>query len=233
MARWERIDLDLPDDFPVASADELHVHLSDDRPGRTETVEWKEWATALNGCVYRFLGCDEALEDVVASLATSDSPPQQERTRQENLLFTFYAFGFSSLECLFYGLYFVGSLADPQKLPSNVNRLDINPRWVARRLRQEYAGDSLAIALDSVAAAKKFDELRLIRNALSHRGAPGRTFYEGGGPPSGVDWNLPITQLNVSHELTPPKLRERRAWLGTAVSEVFDAASKFAIARVP
>lgn len=97
MARWERIDLNLPDDFPVASADQLHAHLSDDRPGRTETVEWKEWATALNGCVYRFLGCDEAL-DVVASLSASDSPPQLERTRQENLLFNFYTHGRSSLE---------------------------------------------------------------------------------------------------------------------------------------
>ena len=98
MARWERLALDLPDDFPVKSADELHAHLSDSDPGRPKTVEWKEWGTALNGCVYRFIGCDDANEKAVASLRISDSPTQPERTRQENWLFTFYTYGLSCLE---------------------------------------------------------------------------------------------------------------------------------------
>jgi hypothetical protein len=233
MVRWERMDLDLPDDFPVPAADALHAHLSDNRPGRTEMIEWKEWATALNGCVYRYVGCDEALEQAVASLEESDSPPQPERTRQENVLFSFYTLGFSSIECLYYGLYFVGSLADGQKFSSNHNRLGLNPGWVARRFRQEFGGEPLAAALDRVVTMRELDEFRLIRNALSHRGAPGRTFYEGGGPPSGVAWNLPITKLNVAAELTPLTLRQRRAWLGDSVSDIFESASQFASAKVP
>lgn len=59
MTRSERFDLELPDDFPVAAVESLHAHLSDRHPDANQTTEWKEWANAVNGVLYRFRACDE------------------------------------------------------------------------------------------------------------------------------------------------------------------------------
>ena len=45
MQYWQRFDLDLPDDFPLAEIDALHAHLSDYvDDGNKLPPEWREWA---------------------------------------------------------------------------------------------------------------------------------------------------------------------------------------------
>ena len=231
MQRWERFDLEFADDFPVARIEAMHAHLSPETSG-PRSVEWVEWATALNGLAFRFIGCDEAGKTAIASLAASVSPPQPERLRQENNLFSFYAFGLSCLESLCYGIYFVGSIADPAKVPSGVNRRDVTPSFVARAFNDAFPNELIAMTLNQLMANSEFKNWSAIRNALSHRGAPTRTHYEGGGPPSSVDWNLPITQLDLSEEPLPATIQMRRDWLGATVTEIVDAATTFAHAHI-
>lgn len=57
--RWERFQLNLPDDFAVAELDAIHSRLSDPSEERRQSPEWTEWAGACNGIVYRYLACDE------------------------------------------------------------------------------------------------------------------------------------------------------------------------------
>lgn len=231
MQRWERFDLEFADDFPVARIEAIHAHLSPDTSG-SRSVEWVEWATALNGLAFRFIGCDKASKAAIASLATSVSPPQPERLRQENSLFSFYAFGLSCLEALCYGIYFVGAIADPAKVPAGVNRRDVTPSFVAHAFYAAFPNELITTRLSQLMANSEFKNWSAIRNALSHRGAPARTHYEGGGPPSGVDWNMPITQLDLSEELLPATIQMRRDWLGATVTELVNAATIFAHAHV-
>jgi hypothetical protein len=232
--RWERFDLDFPDDFPVTSIDALHAHLSDRQPNTSpKPAEWSEWATALNGVAYRFIACDEAAAQTIVSLSASDSPPQPERARQENNLFSFYTMGLSILESLSYGIYFVGALADPAGIPSGVRRRDVTPSLAASAFADAFPHEPLTMRLNDLVSSDEFKNWSLIRHALSHRGAPGRTFYEGGGPSSGVDWNLPIKQIDLSQELLPATIEARRIWLGARVAEIVDAAATFALANIP
>jgi hypothetical protein len=233
MSHWERFDLDFPPDFPVTSIDSLHAYLSDRDPGAPQITEWKEWSTGLNGLVHRFLGCDEHGRTAIASLRASASPPTVERHRQETALFGFFYEGLSCLECLYYALYFVGCLADASHFDVNINRRRLEPEFVARRYTGRYPTDRLAQSLAAVETSAEFDEWEAIRNFMSHRGLPGRTFYEGGASHRRVDWNVPIQNVDVSKLLDPDELQQRRDWLGRAVTEIVDAADAFARQHVP
>jgi hypothetical protein len=230
--RWERFDLDLPDDFPVPEIDVLHSHLSDYvDDGNKLSPEWREWAGGLNGLVYRFRACDEHGGAVTVSLADT-SPPQPKRYEQERDLYSFFAEGLSAVECFYYGLYFIGTHADANAFPYNVDRRDVTPRKVAERFEATYGGGTLADTLLRVVDGDDFKVWSGVRNYLSHRGAPGRTHYEGGGPPSGVEWNLGVKGADPSVELTVARLTARRQWLGATVSEIATHALAFAKAHV-
>jgi hypothetical protein len=227
MTHSERFDLDFPDDYPVAALQSIHAHVSDGTPTPTETTEWKEWASALNGLMYRFLAFSRHHEKVSASLTDSPSPPQPERYRQEKWLFAFFFEGLSSLECLCYGLYFIGVMAEPTQFDVNEDRRNITIGHVANAYATAFPAEALSQRLASVAKSGDLAEWRDVRNFLSHRGAPGRTFYEGGPQSGQVDWNLPLTQVNVSVILEPADLQRRRGWLADAVTEISEAAEAF------
>jgi hypothetical protein len=238
MTRWDRFDLDLPPDFPVATVDSLHAYLSDRDPNSPRATEWKEWSTGLNGLVYRFLACHEDGEAAVASLRASNAPPQPERYRQERDLFRFYFEGLSALECIAYAVYFLGSLADPAEFPTSVDRKRLEPRYVSARYsaHSTFRAERIAIALHALTASGDFEEWGKIRNFLGHRGAASRTIYAKVGTRKGgarADWNLPIAQVDVSALLEPSELERRREWLGSQVREVCEAAHDFALAHIP
>lgn len=233
MTRWERFDLDFPSDFPVMSIDSLHGYLSDRDPAAPQATEWKEWSTGLNGLVHRFLGCDEHAATAIASLRASTSPPTDARHRQETALFGFFYEGLSCLECVYYALYFVGCLADAYHFDVNVNRRRVEPGFVASRYTGRFAAERLTQHLAAIETSTDFEEWEAIRNFLSHRGVPGRTFYEGGASHGRVDWNMPIQNVDVSALLDPDELQRRRNWLGRAVTEIVDAADAFAHQHVP
>jgi hypothetical protein len=231
MQYWQRFDLDLPDDFPLAEIDALHAHLSDYVDDGSELPpEWRDWAAGLNGLVYRFRACDEHGESVTISLGDT-SPPQPKRYEQERDLFAFYAEGLSALGCFYYGLYFVGTHADAAAFPLNVNPRDVTPTKVTPIFEATYAGEQLTKTLRAVVDDVEFKTWSDVRNYLSHRGAPGRTHYEGGGPPSGVEWDLGARGADPADELTPSRLTVRREWLGQTVSKIAADALAFAQAN--
>lgn len=235
MTRWERMQLDTPDDFPVNALESLHHYLSDRREGQTQSEAWKEWSTSLNGLVFRFLASDEAAASVVRSLHTDQTPPMPERYHQERDLFAFFFQGRSALESLMYGIYFVASLSDSTRFPTTIERKTVVPKLVMDRFRTHatFSSDRLSRALDAVVSSPEYKEWATIRNFLGHRGAPGRTIYEGGPAAGRVDWNLPIQQVNVPTILQPTEIQRRRDWLGAQVTEISESAAEFAQTRVP
>jgi hypothetical protein len=225
---WQRFDLDLPDDFPVADIDGLHAHVSDYvDDGNKLPPEWRGWADGLNGLVYRFRACDEHGAQVTVLLA-DPSPTQPTRYEQERDLFCFYSEGLSAIECVYYGLYFVGTHADGAAFPYNVDPRDVTPKRVTMIFEASHGGEPLTKTLRDVLDSTEFKIWSGVRNYLSHRGAPGRTYYEGGGPPSGVEWDLGVKDADPADELTITRLTLRREWLGQAISKIAADALLFA-----
>lgn len=131
-----------------------------------------------------------------------------------------------------YALYFVGARADEGAFPMTVNRKSVKPEHVAKTYRKAYRGEAVAVALNRLVGSGEFAEWNNIRNFLGHRGAPGGHFYTGGAPPSGVDWNFPISRVDRSTALEPETLTAQREWLGRTVTELVVAAEAFARAHV-
>ncbi len=231
MTRWDRFNLDMPDDFPVHSIDSLHAYLSDRRDEATQTREWGEWASGLNGLVFRFRACDEHVAKAIESLRHSASPPQPERYQQEKWLFAFFVEGLSAFECFAYALYFVGALAAPTAFTAHLDPKRITLKFVARRYAAAFAGSELATQLSTLRASVEFDEWSTTRNILGHRGAPGRHFYSGGPNSGSTRWKLPVPLARSI--LAPSELERRREWFGTRIASIAEAADRFAAEHVP
>ena len=228
----ERFNLDFPDDFPVAAVEAIHGHVTDRDQHAPEAIEWKEWASAMNGVMFRFLACSEHGVKAMDSLRRSTAPPPLERLDQEKWLFGFFFEGLSSLECAYYGLYFIGVLAEPDAFDVNRNRKDIGPWLVASLYGTAFANEPLAQRLAAVLSTTDYEQWRDIRNILGHRGTPGRGHFVGGDRAEQVDWHLPVDSLDVSTILEPSELERRRAWLGSALCEILEAADAFVHAHV-
>jgi hypothetical protein len=99
---------DVPDDFPIAELEAFHAAVTTHKD--THAIEWGEWAGGCNGVLYRYLQAVAADESFTASVVEHGTAPViDERVAQETALFAFFAAGLSSLECLAYGLCFVGA----------------------------------------------------------------------------------------------------------------------------
>jgi hypothetical protein len=225
----ERFDLEVPDDFPGAAIESLHGYLSDRRTKATEAVEWREWTQAVNGIVFRFRACDEDCQAALESIRRSNSPPQPERYNQERWLFGFFFQGYSAIECFYYGMFFVGAIANPEAFVSDIPRKQVTPRTVASRFGSAFPGTALATAMNAVVVSAEFEEWGIIRNILGHRGAPGRAFFSGG--PEETLWNLPLDGGPLRFD--PSGLEERRRWLGEQLNELASLADFFAREYVP
>lgn len=209
--RSARFDLDVADDFPIRLLETIHAQISDPDDARRQTPEWREWAGACNGLLYRFLACAEHADLLTSSLAVSTSPPQPERYEQEKLLFDFYVEGLSAVECLYYGVYFVGALVDAAHVDPGIDKRRIVPGYVTDCFETAFPMDAITTTLRAVADDPEFRDWRDVRNTLTHRAAPGRDFRTGG-EDEGTYW--------MGGELDPDGIAGRRAWLSSAVVAV-------------
>lgn len=172
------IDLEVPEDFPRAPLERFHDAVLSHR--QSNKAEWGHWAGGCNGFHYRFLACadvDEAFRTSIGS--AGPSPPPPERARQELALFAFLSSGLSALECLGYGLYFVGAIVEPMGFAGAPNRIWFHD--VADLYQARFARDRLTHELLAVNGSTDLSEWRRARNILMHREAPGRAHIVGKG----------------------------------------------------
>lgn len=223
MLHSDRFDLDTPEDFPIHLLEAVHAQISDPDEARRQSDEWHEWASACNGVLYRFKACAEHSDALISSLTASTSPPQPERYEQEKLLFSFFTEGLSTIECLYYGIYFVGALVDPAQIDSGREKRTIVPTLVVEGYRTAFPGDQLTTVLRRVLDDTDHRNWRKARNVLSHRAAPGRDFRLGGDD-SGTYW--------MGGPLDADGFRSRRAWLANTIVEVLASFDVFVHTRL-
>ena len=224
MTRVERFQLDFPEDFPAGELGAVYEHVGD-TGDRTQTVEWGEWAGACNGIAYRFLALDEHAISLSESLDEAVAPPMPERCRQERLLFSFFSEGLSCLECSYYGFYFVGAMVDEGSFNPMADRRAITPSFVTKRYEARFHNEPLTQSMLDIDQCAEAKEWREIRNVLSHRAAPGRGFYEGGPRSGSADW--------MDGVLSGDAIRERRAWVGGAVTSLLVPTVDFVRRQLP
>lgn len=221
--RSERFDLDVADDFPIGLLEKVHAEISDPDDARRQTDEWREWAGACNGVLYRFLACAQHSDLLVSSLTLSTSPPQPDRFEQEKLLFDFFAEGLSALECLYYGVYFVGALVDPIQLEPARARRTIVPLHVTERFESAFPADVLTPTLRATLDDAEYQAWRCARNVLTHRAAPGRDFRMGGDD-AGTYW--------LGGPLNGDAVVSRRDWLRATIERMLAPLEVFVARRL-
>jgi hypothetical protein len=210
-------------DFPIALLENAHATISDPDDARRDQPAWHEWAGACNGVLYRFMACAEHCDRLVASLTESTSPLMPERYEQEKLLFNFFAEGLSSLECLYYGAYFVGALVDPRGMDAGRPQRDVVPRFVTEQFENVFPTEPATARLRQVLDSPEHTVWRSVRNILMHRAAPGRTHHKGGSTSGNTYW--------LDDLLDPATFAARRTWLSRSIGEILDGLEAFTAAH--
>jgi hypothetical protein len=171
---------------------------------------------------YRFLAMTQyeaAFSASVASLGGSPNPP--DRYKQERDLYGFFSNGFSVLESSFYGLFSIGALLSAADFAISTERDQrrVSPFSTARAMAKTFPSDPLCRTIDSVLKASSYLEWQEVRNVLTHRVAPGRTFFVGSG--STDQWN--IKNIPLGPKMAPA----RRAALSHLTSKLLEGIDQF------
>jgi hypothetical protein len=105
-------------------------------------------------------------------------------------LFGFFTSAASALECFFYATYFVGkALIDPLSIGSDESLKDFYRSKTWNFFKEHFQDDPFTSSLNQLLNhSKEYEQLREIRNTLSHRLTPSRTVFPFSTRPH--EWNL-------------------------------------------
>jgi hypothetical protein len=215
----------MPPDFPVAEYESL-FKIVEPRARASQDI-CGHFAGAWNALAYRFLAVTEyeaALTGSLAKVGTSSAPT--ERYQQERDLFGFFSNGFSIFEAAFYGLFSLGAFLSAASFPmsSAKDQQRISPSSTAAAMTKAFPGDPLQQVIISVSSDPAYVECREVRNVLTHRAAPGRTFFVGiGGDDVLADeWKIKSIPLDAKMAAT------RRVDLSRLLCELLKGIDQFA-----
>jgi len=218
----------MPSDFPIKQFS--NVYWDVDKKKNSCQGIWGQYRDAWKAVAFRFLSCaghDVAYTQSVVKYTNSPSD-MKERYNQEHHLFAFFFSGLAALESLHYALFAVGALVEPSKfsMASEADLKSITPSKTARSYSETFPGDMLSNAMDMLVKDATFMEWIDVRNILSHRTAPGRTFHaaahgEDGGK---ATW---LHGINIDDRTTS----SRRLWLSKSLSDILQPAETFTRAK--
>ncbi len=210
-------------DFPADSYEAIHRHVV----SRWATHElYEHYAGAWNAVAYRFHSAMQACEEFVTSLDTHGSfPSPDERYRQDQALSAFFSSGFSTFESVFYSLHTIGAFIDPASfsLATPKAQQQVSPGQTSAAFKRAFSMDPILAAFDSLFEDPAYQELREIRNILTHRTSPGRRVYVGIGSDDApaTEWKLKNIPLDKS------MARSRRYELARLLSTLLIAMETF------
>ena len=215
----------MPPDFPVTEYESVHMVVESRASGANDIYE--QFAGAWNALAYRFLAVTEYEAAFTASItAFGSSPKPLDRHQQERDLFGFFSNGFSVFEAAFYSLYSLGAFHSGVKFPMGTakDQQRITPSSTAAAIAKAFPDDPIQLAVDAVMSDAAYVEWREIRNILTHRAAPGRTFFVGIGDDNVIpdEWKIKSIPLDVKMAPT------RRSNLSRLISGLLRGIDQFA-----
>jgi hypothetical protein len=219
-----------PDSFPVADYDILQVPMQKHAGSRG----WKIWNMGWKGLAYRYR---MAVENQ-ATFADAIQGPEdgEKRFTQERSFFDLVVSSLSTLSCYSYGLYALISLSDPAAFPIATTRdLRVYPEDVLRKLTgtgSPFQHEGITTTLSACLTSSRHAELKELRNALDHRGIPGRSIAVGKSDKIPNDLqDLPENWV-VNRVFDAAFSKDIIEWLTLQVSELVGAAALFAKTHV-
>jgi len=183
-----------------------------------------------NGVRYRLRACADYSEEFTESVRRAgDSPPADDRYRQERQLFGFFVSGIAALDSFNFFMYFTAAHLRPAdfRTQETGHIKAITRKSTEKAFAKEFPNETITIALTNLISDPKVKEWEDCRNVLAHRSAPGRVIYKSFGsssPDPAADWKVdPTGNLKIDVNLTPPRLK----WLVTSLADLVVAADHF------
>lgn len=222
-------DLRLPPGFPVAEFDRVDEWMSA-RGGNPPDSVWFAFASAWNAVAYRLKGAAEHCAALCDSFARSSSAAPKERWRQEHDLLGFAATATSALECCCFAAYCVGHIIDPARFPmTKPKNLNVYAWQVVPLFQAGFPGELLADLMNRVVNASEYQQLKVFRDVLLHRGTPPRMHSPSTGPdlPSTIPSNLKDLAKEWTYDTDLSSTRTTEAWMRIQVFGLIIAIDQF------
>jgi hypothetical protein len=219
----------MPPDFPVVEHEAIHQKVAARAGASKEACE--QFVGAWKAQANRFLALTEYEAAFCASLANfGTSPGYSERYRQERDLFGYFCNGVSVFEATFYGLFSVGALLSPMNFPIATAKdlKKISPRSTADAFNSAFPSDPIIGSIHAVLGDPAYLELHRVRNILTHRVVPARTFRVSVGVRNTLpdQWNIEGIPLDAN------MLPSRRADLSRLLNTLLSGIDRFAKIRL-
>ena len=184
-----------------------------------------EWGPA-----YRLKGAAADCAALCDSFARSSAPPPEERCQQDSDLLGFVAAATSALECFCFAAYCVGNVTSSARFPmSTAKDLRFYPPKVVSLFKAVFPGDPLSTALETVVNAPEYEQLKVFRDVLSHRGTPPRmhSLSTERDVTATIPTNLKDLAKNWNYDTDLSSMRVTEVWMRTRVCELVKLVDRF------
>lgn len=190
MAKLDTTGVDVPADFPAAIYDRVHQIINIKASGHPNAIKF---SGAWNALSYRYLEVDECTTQFARHFAKyGSSPSSQERYCQERNIFDFYSAAVSCLDTVAFAIFAIASLKHGAAFPLSDagDEAKVRPDKLLPKLNSNFSSDAITGAWSTLFSDPRNKEIRDIRNVLTHRTNPGRTYNIGGVLDGQTQWQL-------------------------------------------
>lgn len=228
--------IDFPDDFPVQPYNAVHAKLNS---AKRQPDQVFHQGGGLKGLAYRFLTAAEADDRFTDIVGVEQN--HLNRFHQEEALFSFFVNSLSAIESFFYGLYWIGTVAEPARFPVAVTDGDLRKIKIDKTMSEFRTGPHAGIFSAAFAALQTRDpatgnwmntdpykELKDVRNILAHRASYGRIVQMVAGSGSQLDDVWRVRNIPINNQVT----RSRRIWLAATLTGLLRSAEAYATATL-
>lgn len=228
------IGIDVPADFPAQTYNDVHSRVW---PRHSDFVEpFRHYAGAWNAVAIRFRSLADSDQNFQQTLVEAGSPLN--RYSQEVTMFLFFGNSVATLDSLAYGLYAIGAMVDPKVFVLTAAALrNIQLHTAGKLFTQTFPSEPLGKSMLTSATDATGQDLREIRNALSHRASSTRTFEMSPSPESAScgTWRIDHLQLRSGAQalsINTQTTSRYRQWLAAQLETIIGYACSFVYAKL-
>ena len=219
----------MPVDFPSAEYEKIR-ELFVSKYAITHRSQRRLFGEGWNGLLFRYRAMNEYHEEFTTSIKHhGNSPPFEERYKQEKTLFGFFVSSISAIECFFYSNYFVGAVLKPDEFPIDSESLRlVKPRCLVKMFKANFPKEALTGKMKKCVDDTMCIEMTNMRDVLSHRGAlahniDGEKVAIPSNPKATSDqrrWDFPINEGTTANH---------RQWVSDTIRDLISAMHEFCL----
>jgi hypothetical protein len=216
----------MPPDFPTAAFERTYVAIGRHRWSQPQPYE--QFNAAWNAISIRFLTLTAAADSYALAIKQQSSGNAFEaRYQQERYLFEFFVNALAAIESHFYGLFAIGAILKATAFPFTTDKQQqaVSPSSTQRMYAAHFIGDAINGVIGFILGDTDYSELKVVRNVLAHRTAPGRTVYASAATPPPPKWKL------VGMVIDDTTLVGRRANVARVLTTLITASATFVEAQ--